>query len=299
MIERGRLDDLAAFACVARHRSYTRAAAELGLSTSNLSHIIKRLEQRLGVRLLQRNSRSVAASEAGESLLAALGPALDGVAEALDALQQGRDAVKGLLRITATRQAYDAVLRPVLPAFTERHPEAVIEVEIDYAFRDIITDRFDAGIRLGEKLQQDMIAVSVGPELRMAVVASPAYLAAHGAPSTPEDLVRHRCVNYRMTAAGVIYAWEFERDGKALEVRVPGPLIFNEPALMLECALEGLGVAYVLEHEAAPHLAQGALVRVLEDWTPPFPGFFLYHPSRRQTRPVLTALMQMLRSSRS
>ena len=298
MIERGQLDESAVFAAVARHRSFTRAAAELGLSTSNLSHIIRRLEARLGVRLLNRTSRSVAASEAGEQLLSALAPALDGIGDALDALQTGRDAVRGGLRITATRQGHDAVLAPVLPAFLRAHPDATVEVSIDMAFRDIVADGFDAGVRLGEKLAQDMIAVPVGPALRMAVVASPAYVAAQGAPVAPGDLVRHRCINYRMTAAGTIYAWEFERGDEAVSVRVPGPLVFNEPALMLQGALDGLGVAYVLEDEAAPHLATGALVRFLEDWTQPFPGFFLYHSSRRQARPVLVALIAMLRGRR-
>ena len=276
-------------------RSFTRAAAALGTSTSNLSHTIRRLEGRLGLRLLQRNSRSVAASEAGEALLAALDPALRSIDGALDALQRGRGNVSGTLRLTATRQAYDALVRPVLPGFTAAHPDATVEVRIEYGFRDIIAGGFDAGIRLGEKLEGDVIGVKLGPDLRMAVVAAPAYLARHGRPEHPQDLVRHRCINYRMVAAGSIYAWEFERDGKALEVRAAGPLIFNEPALMLECALDGLGIAYVLEHEAVPHLAGGGLIRLLPDWTPPFPGFFLYHPSRRQMRPILSAFLAALR----
>ena len=254
---RASLDDLAAFACVARLRSFTRAAAVLETSTSNLSHTIKRLEARLACRLLQRNSRSVSATEAGEALLATLGPALQSIDEALDSLDLGRDSVSGTLRLTVTRQAYDMVVRPVLPAFTAAHPDATIEVLIEYGFKDIIAGQFDAGIRLGEKLEQDMVALKVGPELCMAVVASPGYLARHGAPNLPEDLIRHRCINYRMIAAGTIYAWEFERDGKALEVRVPGPLTFNEPALMLDCALEGLGVAYLLEHEVTRYVRDG------------------------------------------
>ena len=291
----GSLDDLAAFACVARLRSFTRAAAELATSTSNLSHTIKRLEARLGLRLLQRNSRSVAASEAGEALLATLGPALQSIEGALDTLQGGRERVSGTLRLTATRQAYDMVVRPVLPAFAAAHPDATVEVLIEYGFRDIIADQFDAGIRLGEKLEQDMIGVKLGPDLRMAVVAAPAYLARHGRPDHPQDLTRHRCINYRLVATGTIYAWEFEHGGQALEVRAAGPLIFNEPALMLECALDSLGIAYVLEHEVAPHVRNGSLVRVLAEWTPPFPGFFLYYPSRRQMRPILSAFLAALR----
>ena len=289
------LDDLAAFACVARLRSFTRAAAVLETSTSNLSHTIKRLEQRLGCRLLQRNSRSVSASEAGEALLATLDPALQGIAGALDALHRARHIVSGTLRLTATRQAYDRVIRPVLPAFTAAHPSAVVEVLIEYGFRDIVADQFDAGIRLGEKVEQDMVAARVGPDLRMAVVASPAYVARHGTPTAPRELVGHRCINYRLAAAGTIYAWEFERGPDQFEVRVPGPLTFNDPSLMLDCALDGLGVAYLLEQDVAPHIERGALVRLLEGWTTSFPGFFLYYPSRQHLRPVFTAFLGLVR----
>ena len=289
------LDDLAAFACVARLRSFTRAAAVLETSTSNLSHTIKRLEQRLGCRLLQRNSRSVSASEAGEALLATLDPALQGIEGALDALHRARHVVSGTLRLTATRQAYDRVIRPVLPAFTAAHPSAVVEVLIEYGFRDIVADQFDAGIRLGEKVEQDMVAARVGPDLRMAVVASPAYVARHGTPTAPRELVGHRCINYRLAAAGTIYAWEFERGPDQFEVRVPGPLTFNDPSLMLDCALDGLGVAYLLEQDVAPHIERGALVRLLEGWTTPFPGFFLYYPSRQHLRPVFAAFLGLVR----
>lgn len=293
MIERASLDDLAAVACVARLCSFTRAAAVLGTSISNLSHTIKRLETRLGCRLLQRNSRSVSVTEAGQALLGTLGPALGSIEDALDALGHGRDSVSGTLRITTTRQAYDWVVRPILPAFTAAHPAAVVEVLIEYGFRDIVADGFDAGIRLGEKLEQDMIALKVGPDLRMAVVASPAYLARHGAPTHPGDLIRHRCINYRMVAAGTIYAWEFKRDDKAFEVRVPGSLIFNDPALMLECALEGLGVAYLTESEIIPFIQDEQLIRLLSEWTQPFPGFHIYYSSRQQTRPILAAFLRV------
>jgi DNA-binding transcriptional LysR family regulator len=266
------LDDLAAFAAVARARSFTRAAAALGTSTSNLSHTIRRLEGRLGHRLLQRTSRSVAPTEAGDALLATLAPALETIGEALDALDRGRDRVAGTLRLTATRQAYDAVIRPVLPAFLAAHPQVTVEVLIDYAYRDIVADRLDAGIRLGEKIEQDMIALKVGPELRMAVVATPAYLAEAGPIAHPRDLTRHRCINYRMTGAGTLYAWEFERGGEALDVQVAGPLTFNEPELMLDAALAGLGVGYLLDHEVAPYLADGRLARLLAEWTPPSPA---------------------------
>ena len=291
------LDDLAAFVAVARSRNFTRAAAALGTSTSNLSHTVRRLEARLGYRLLQRNSRSVSATEAGQALLATLLPALESIDGTLDALDQARDRVSGTLRLTATRQAYEAVVRPVLPAFAAEHPDVTVEVLVDTAYRDVIADRFDAGIRLGEKLEQDMIGLKVGPALSMAVVASPDYLARSGAIRHPDDLTAQRCINYRMVTAGTLYAWEFERDGGSLEVRVSGPLTFNEPDLMLGAALDGLGVGYLLDHEVAPYIANRRLVRLLADWTPSFPGFHLYYPSRRQMRPVLAAFLDAVRTS--
>ncbi len=297
-MSQGDLDDLAAFAVVARARSFTRAATELRLSTSALSYTIKKLETRLGLRLLQRNSRSVSVTEAGDKLLRRLGPALAEIAGALDDAGQQRNRVSGTVRITATRHAYETVLRPVLPGFGENHPEAIIEVLIEYGFRDIVADRFDAGVRLGEKVEKDMIALAVGPELRMSVVAAPDYLARYPAPETPVELMRHRCINYRMMASGSLYAWEFERDGRALDVKVDGPLTFNEPALMIEAAVDGLGVAYVLEDQASRLIAEGRLVRLLGEWTPAFPGYFLYYPSRHQTPPVLAALIATLRQSR-
>ena len=297
---RASLDDLAAFATVARARSFTRAAELLDTSTSNLSHTIRRLEARLATRLLQRTSRSVSATAAGEALLVTLGPALETIDGALEALQASRDKVTGTLRLTATRQAYDAVIRPILPAFTDKHPDATLEVLIDYAYKDIVAERLDAGLRLGEKLDRDMIALKVGPDLRMAVVASPGYLAgaAPAAVDHPRDLMQHRCLNYRMVGAGTLYAWEFERDGQALEVRVPGPLTFNAPELMLDAALDGLGVGYLLDHEVAPYVTAGRLVRLLPEWTPPFPGFHLYYSSRRQIRPLLGAFINALRHHR-
>ncbi len=290
------LDDLAAFAAVARAGSFTRAALLLGTSTSNLSHTIRRLEDRLGQRLLQRNSRSVAVTEAGETLMATLSPALESIEGALDTLDQGRGQVSGTLRLTSTRQAYDAVIRPVLSSLLAAHPKVTVEVLVDYAFRDIVADRFDAGIRLGEKLEQDMIALKVGPDLRMAVVATPAYLAENGPIDHPQDLTRHRCINYRMAGSGTIYAWEFERKGDSLEVQVSGPLTFNEPGLMLDAALDGLGVGYLFDHEVTPFVKVGRLLRLLPEWTPPFSGFYLYFSSRRQMRPALAALIEAIRN---
>jgi DNA-binding transcriptional LysR family regulator len=298
MMNRGNLDDLAAFAVVARARSFTRAAADLRLSTSALSHKIRALEGRLGIRLLQRNSRSVSVTEAGERLLQSLEPALAEIGGVLDSLGRERDLVAGTVRITATRHGYQTVIQPVLPSFLAAHPKATVEVLVDYQLRDIIAERLDAGIRIGEKLEQDMIALGVGPELRMAVVASPAYLAAHGAPETPQALMHQACINCRMTTAGQTLDWEFERNGRPLAIKVTGPLTFNEPQIMVEAAIEGLGIAYVVEGQALPHIAAGRLVRLLDDWSAPFPGYFFYYPSRRQMPPVLAALIAALRGHR-
>jgi DNA-binding transcriptional LysR family regulator len=265
------------------------------VSTSALSYTIKGLEARLGVRLLQRNSRSVSVTAAGEQLLRGLEPALVEIGGALDALNRERDLVSGAVRITATRHAYETVIRPMLSAFLADHPQASVEVLIDYQFRDIVADRLDAGIRLGEKLEQDMIAVPVGPDLRMAVVASPAYLAAHPAPMAPHDLTAHPCVNYRMMASGQTYDWEFEHDGRALAIKVTGPLTFNEPALMINAALDGLGIAYVIESQARADIDSGRLIQLFREYTPPFPGYFLYYASRRQMRPTLAAFIAALR----
>ena len=296
---RGSLDHLAAFAVVARQRSFTRAAAELRLSTSALSHLIKSLEARLGIRLLQRNSRSVSVTAAGDQLLHTLQPALSDINGALDELGRDRETVSGTVRLTATRHAFETVIRPVLPAFCTSHPQAIVEVLIDYQFRDIIAERLDAGIRLGEKLEADMIALSVGSALRMAVVASPAYLQRSAAPRTPQDLMQHRCINYRMATTGQMLAWEFEQSGRTLDIKVNGPLTFNEPELMLGATLDGLGIGYIVEDQADPHIAAGRLVRLLQEWTPPFPGYFLYYPSRRQVPPTLAAFIAALRRRRA
>jgi len=292
---RGTLDDLAAFSEVARQRSFTRAAAELRLSTSALSQVIKGLEARLGLRLLQRTSRSVSLTAAGEELLGTLAPALEDISAALTNLGRKRDAAAGTIRITTVRHAFESVIRPVLPELSVSHPDLIVEVLIDYGLRNIVVERLDAGIRLGEMVEKDMIAARVGPDLRMAVVASPAYLASRPAPGTPHDLARHRCVNYRLVSSGAIYAWEFEKDGRALNVKVDGLLTSNEPELMLEAALDGLGVAYIFEEQIVAHVAAGRLVHLLADWTPAFPGFFCYYPSRRQQPPALTAFLNALR----
>ncbi len=291
------LGDLAAFEKVADRGSFTRAAVELGMSTSALSHAIKNLEARLGIRLLQRSNRSVAPSEAGEEFLRTLAPALRDIERGLERLHSWRDSASGTVRITTVRHAYETIIRPVLPQLSRDYPDVTVEVLIDYGLRDIVAERLDAGIRLGEMVEKDMIAVRVGPDLRMAAVASPCYVEKSGAPRTPRDLAGHRCINYRLMGSNSFYAWEFERDGEALDVHVGGQLTFNEPDTMLGAALDGLGVAYVFEDQIQSHVAEGSLVRLLEDWTPPFPGFHLYYPSRRQTPPALAALIGALRHS--
>lgn len=299
MMARNSLDNLAAFAAVARAQSFTRAAAELRVSTSALSHTIKGLEASLGIRLLQRNSRSVSVTAAGERLLQTLQPALSDINSALDDLNRERDLVSGAVRLTATRHAYETVIRPVLAGFLAAHPQASVEVLIDYQLRDIVADRLDAGIRIGEKLEQEMVAVAVGPELRMAVVASPTYLAQHPAPKTPQDLTHHRCVNYRMMASGQTYDWEFEQYGRTLDIKVTGPLTFNEPELMIAAAMDGLGIAYVMYDQVAKPIKRGQLIRLLDAWTPPYAGYFLYYSSRRQVPPTLAALIHVLRQQQA
>jgi DNA-binding transcriptional LysR family regulator len=296
MIKRGQMDQLIAFAAVADHGSFTKAAAALGLTTSTLSHTLKVLEQQLGVSLLRRNSRSVSVTVQGEQLLRALSPAFADIKTALSDLSHISGHVSGALRLTATHEGYEAIVRPVLKEFCERHPDASIEVLIDYGLRDIVAERFDAGIRLGEKLSPDTVAFGVGGDLRMAVVASPAYVRIHDVPLQPRDLQRHRCINYRLQAAGALYRWEFERAGECVDVAVEGPLTFNEPSLMLEAALDGLGVAYLLESSVSDLVADGRLTRFLEDWTPPFGGYAIYYPSRRQVSPALSAFLSLLRS---
>ncbi|WP_207458244.1 LysR family transcriptional regulator [Azospirillum sp. SYSU D00513] len=292
---RGDLPDLASFLVIAEEGSFTRAAAKLGVSTSALSHAMRALEERLGVRLLARTSRSVSVTEAGEELLRTLRPALESIDGAVTALARRRDKPSGTIRITSVMHAVTSVIWPVLPGFVAEHPDVTVELVVDYGLRNIVAERFDAGIRFGEMVEKDMIALRVGPDLRMAVVASPAYLAGRPAPVTPRDLGAHRCINYRLISSGGLYAWEFEKDGEELQVRVDGPLTFNEPDLMLKAALDGMGVAYLFEDQVTEHVASGRLVRLLEDWCAPFPGFFLYYPSRRQQPPALAAFVNALR----
>jgi len=289
------LSDLSAFLAVADERSFTRAAAKLGTSQSALSHTIRRLEERLGVRLLTRTTRSVAPTEAGERLIQTLRPAFDDIAARLNALSELREKPAGSLRITSGESAAERILWPALARLLPDYPDISVELVIDQGLTDIVAGRFDAGVRLGEQVAKDMVAVRIGPDLRMAVVGSPAYFAAHPKPLTPYDLADHDCINLRMATAGGLYAWEFGKDGRDLNVRVEGRLAFNNVRLLLEAAMAGFGLACVPDDHAALDLASGRLVRVLGDWCPNFSGYHLYYPSRRQQSAAFALLVEALR----
>jgi DNA-binding transcriptional LysR family regulator len=297
-MRREELSDLAAFLAVAQEESFTRAAAKLGTSQSALSHTIRRLEERLGVRLLTRTTRNVSVTDAGERLLRTLEPALDSIAAGLASLDELRDKPAGSIRITASEHAARTVLWPTLEKLLPAYPDIRVELSLDTSFVDIVAERFDAGVRLGESVAKDMIAMRIGPDLRMAAVASPSYLAGRRKPRTPHDLAEHDCINMRFPTLGGLYAWEFEKAGRELKVRVDGQVTLSGSALALEAAQAGLGIAYVMEDIALSMLADGRLVRVLEDWCAPFPGYHLYYPSRRQPSPAFAILLEALRSSR-
>ncbi|HWA80857.1 MAG TPA: LysR family transcriptional regulator [Acetobacteraceae bacterium] len=289
------LDDLAALIAVAEERSFTRAAARLGVSQSALSQTIKGLETRLGIRLLNRTTRSVSPTPAGERLLQTVVPRIKEIDAALGAASELRQKPAGLIRLTATENAAEAVLWPTIRKLLPEYPDIKIEVVIDYGLTDIVAEQVDAGVRFGETVAKDMIAVPIGPPMRMAVVGSPDYLARHPAPRTPRDLTEHECINLRLPGKRGIYAWEFERNGRALNVRVDGRLVFNTASLMLKAALEGFGLAYFTEQQVREHLNRGTLVRVLAGWCPPFPGYHLYYPSRRQPSAAFALLVDALR----
>jgi DNA-binding transcriptional LysR family regulator len=289
------LVDLNAFMAVAETRSFTRAAAGLGTSQSALSHTVRRLETRLGVRLLTRTTRSVAPTEAGERLLATLRPALDSIGVELESLTELRDRPSGTIRITTAEHAARTILWPALEKFLAAYPDVHVELSVDSSLTDIVSDRFDAGVRLGEALAKDMIAVRIGPDVRMAVVGSPDYLAKRGRPRTPQDLSSHQCINLRMLSSGSLYAWELEKDGRELRVRVDGQVTSNNIGMIVNAALAGFGLAFVMEEHVAQHLASGRLVEVLSDWSPPFPGYYLYYTSRRQPSAAFALLVDALR----
>jgi DNA-binding transcriptional LysR family regulator len=294
-MKRDELNDLAAFVVVADEMSFTRAAARLGLSPSALSHAMKALEERLGLQLLVRTTRKVSTTEAGERLLKTLRPAFEDINTALIDLGELRDRPAGSLRITLPRHAATSLLLPILPDFLTVHPEIRIEMTIDEGLTDIIESRYDAGIRFGEKVAKDMVGVRVSQNVGWAVIGSPAYFAQHPIPKTPQDLLEHCCINYRFATSGGVYLWEFEDNGRAVQIRVGGNLIFNDGDLILAAVLAGQGLGYLLEDQVADLVAQGRLMRVLTEWCPLSEGYYLYHPNRRQTPSALTALIAALR----
>ena len=294
---RRNLNDLLSFVTVAREGSFTRAAALLGVTQSALSQAISGLEARLEIRLLTRTTRSVSPTAAGEQLLQAIGHRFDEIETELDALTELRDKPAGTVRITCGDHIARATLLPKIAPLLAEFPDIKVEFDISYGFRDIVADRFDAGVRMGDTIDKDMIAVPIGPKLRMAAVASPAYFAKHPAPKTPRDLVAHSCINMRFPTHGGLYVWEFERKGVPLNVRVDGQVVFNSTPHIVLAALEGLGVAFLPEEEFAPHIEHGQLVRVLQDWCTPFDGYYLYYPSRRQPTPAFSRVVDALRFS--
>ncbi len=297
-MQRGHLDDLLAFIAVGREKSFTRAAAKLGVSQSALSHIIRELEARLGVRLLTRTTRSVAPTEAGERLLEALGPRFEEIDAALASVSELREKPAGSIRITATEYAADAILLPRLRKLLREYPEIKVEIVVDYGLTDIVAQHFDAGVRSGEQVAKDMIAVRIAPDMRMAVVGASSYFRTRAQPKRPQDLLDHNCIKLRLPTHGGLYAWEFEKVGRELKVRVDGQLTFNTTAQMLSAALAGCGLAYVPEGLAQPHITKGRLKRVLEDWCLPYSGYHLYYPSRRQPSAAFSLLVEALRYHR-
>jgi DNA-binding transcriptional LysR family regulator len=294
-MQRRNLDDLSAFLVVAREGSFTKAAAKLGVSQSALSYTIKELEARLKLRLLTRTTRSVSATVAGERLLRNVAPRIEEIEGELAALSDLREKPSGTIRITATEYATDAVLLPKLAKLLREYPDIKIEIVSDYGLADIVAQRFDAGVRDGEQVAKDMIAVRIGPDARMAVVGASSYFRNRPEPKKPQELVEHNCINLRLPTHGGLYAWEFEKGSRELKVRVEGQLFFSTTTQMLHAALAGLGLAYLPEGLVQPHIGKGRLKRVLEDWCPPYPGYHLYYPSRRQPSAAFALLVEALR----
>lgn len=289
------LNDLQAFLLIARSRSFTKAAARLGVSPSALSHSMRTLEERLGIRLLTRTTRSVSPTEAGERLLRTVGPKLEEVEAELAALNELRQKPAGTIRITAGDHPAMTVLWPKLSKTLAKYPEVKVEVSLEGGLVDIAAERFDAGVRLGEQVAKDMVSVRIGPDIRFAVIGAKSYFAKHSVPKTPQDLVAHSCINLRLRTHGGLWAWEFERSGRELKVRVDGQLIFNNIFQVRDAALDGFGLAYVPEDLARPHISKGQLVWVLQEWSPPWSGYHLYYPSRRQSSPAFALIVEALR----
>jgi DNA-binding transcriptional LysR family regulator len=292
-------NDLLAFLAVARARSFTKAAAQLGVSPSALSHTIRGLEERLGLRLLTRTTRRVEPTEAGGRLLRAVGPRFDEIETEITALSELRDKPAGTIRITAGEHPAQTILWPSLATLLPNYPDIKMEIVIDYGLTDIVAGHYDAGVRLGEQVAKDMIAVCIGPDMRMAVVGAPSYFETHPRPKQPQDLTQHDCINLRLPTYGNVYAWEFEKNGRELKVHVEGQLVFNNLALRLNAAMAGLGLAYLPEDQVVTYVAAGRLIRVLADWCPPFSGYHLYYPSRRQPTSAFGVVVDALRYRRA
>jgi DNA-binding transcriptional LysR family regulator len=289
------LSGLRALLCVAERRGFRAAAAELRLTPSAISQAVRALEERVGVQLLQRTTRSVGLTEAGERFVAQVRPAMDSIGEAFDALGEARDRPAGNLRLTVPRASYEEILKPRIAAFLREYPDIRVDIRADDALADIVADGFDAGLRIGETVEHEMVAVRVSEDQCVAVVASPAYVAARGKPRRPRDLEAHSCINLRLPTSGVIYRWEFTEDGKDVEIAVNGRLTVDDAGMVVDAAVDGVGLAYVFESMVAEHLSARRLLRVLEEYCPPFPGYFLYYPSRAHVAPKLRAFVDFMR----
>jgi DNA-binding transcriptional LysR family regulator len=294
-MQRDNVNDLLAFLVVAKEQSFTRAAAQLGVSQSAVSHTVRKLEQRLGVRLLTRTTRSVSPTEAGEHLMRSVGPRFEEIESELDALSAYRETPSGTIRLTATDFAIESVLWDRLVPLLQTYPDIKLELVLDYGLSDIVAQKYDAGIRMGEQVAKDMISVRIGPDFRFTVVGSPSYLEQRVVPRTPQELVNHKCINLRLPTYGGLYAWEFEKDGREVRVRVDGQVVFNTISQVLQAALAGFGLAHMPEEMALPFLADGRLVRVLDDWCPLWAGYHIYYPSRRQSSSAFALLVDALR----
>lgn len=294
-MKRDELGDLIAFLTVAEERSFTRAAAQMGTSQSSLSHTVRRLEERMGVRLLTRTTRHVVPTDAGEKLMATLRPAFNDISGQINDLTAMRQKPGGNIRITSSRHAAETILMPAVKRLMTEYPDVNIEISIDQRFVDLVGERFDAGVRLGESIEKDMIAVRIGPELRMVVAGSPDYFKHHPKPQSPQDLTHHKCINLRLPTLGGLYVWEFERDGRPLNVRVDGQFVCNDVPMIIDAALDGLGLTCLPDDHLGPFVRDGRLIQVLSDWCGPFPGYHLYYPSRRLSSTAFGLLVDALR----
>ncbi|HCH50472.1 MAG TPA: LysR family transcriptional regulator [Proteus sp.] len=292
---KSKMNDLHAFLIVAQEQSFTKAAARLGVTPSALSHTIRLLEERLGIRLLARTTRNVSVTEAGAQLMNAISPLFEQIETELNALGELRDNPRGTIRLSCTDDQIEIYIRPILNDFLQKYPDITLEIYVDYGFTNIVEERFDAGIRIGDDINKDMIAVRIGPDWRLVAVASPAYFKQYSKPLIPTDLSEHKCINIRHRAAGAIYAWEFKQEGHTTSIKVDGQLVFNSTLHQLNAALDGMGIAYIPEHLAEPYIAKGELLSVLTDYSPYFEGFHLYYPNRRQSSPAFMAFVEAIR----